>query len=112
MSRSTAFIGAAVLASIAVAMPARRDVHGLALVVRAADLQGFGRRLADLDATDFEERLVRIPTRAGSVPGRVYAPRSAARHTVLLVTGLHPAGVDEPRLVSLARKLAEAKLTV
>jgi hypothetical protein len=31
---------------------------------------------------------------------------------VLLVSGLHPAGIDEPRLVALARTLAEADVMV
>jgi dienelactone hydrolase len=31
---------------------------------------------------------------------------------VLLVSGLHPAGIDEPRLTALARRLAEANVTV
>jgi dienelactone hydrolase len=42
----------------------------------------------------------------------VYAPRGTARQTVMLVSGLHPAGIDEPRLVALARNLAETNVTV
>ena len=34
------------------------------------------------------------------------------RQTVLLVSGLHPAGIDEPRLTHLARTLAESNVLV
>jgi dienelactone hydrolase len=44
--------------------------------------------------------------------GRAYVPIGTARQTVLLVSGLHPAGIDEPRLTRLARTLAEANVTV
>jgi len=106
------FIGIAVIAVLLLGISARRYVHGLTLVVRAADLHGVVRRLADLDTVPIRERLVDAPLRAGSMRARVYSPLGTARQTVLLVSGLHPAGIDEPRLVSLARKLAETNVTV
>ena len=39
-------------------------------------------------------------------------PNGAARQTVLLVSGLNPAGIDEPRLTRLGRTLAQANVTV
>ena len=90
----------------------RRDIQGLTLVVRAADLHGIARRLADVDTVAIRERLVEMPTHAGSLRARVYAPVGTARQTVLLVSGLHPAGIDEPRLTTLARRLAEANVRV
>ena len=42
----------------------------------------------------------------------MYAPLGTARQTVLLVSGLHPAGIAEPRPTALARRLAEANVTV
>ncbi|HEY6879448.1 MAG TPA: hypothetical protein VI299_15580, partial [Polyangiales bacterium] len=48
---------------------------------------------------------------AGS--GRVYVPRGLARpRGILLVHGMHEAGIDEPRLVRFARALAGAGLFV
>lgn len=44
--------------------------------------------------------------------GRVYAPMGVGRQAVLLVSGLHPAGIDEQRLTTLARRLAEANVAV
>jgi dienelactone hydrolase len=90
----------------------KRDLHGWALVFRAANGQGVLRRLADIDTVPIDERLVSIPGRDGSVRARVYEPLTIARQTVLLVSGLHPAGIDEPRLIDLARKLAEANVVV
>jgi len=106
------FIGVAVIAVLLLGASARRDVHGLTLVVRAADLHGVVRRLADLDTVPIRERLVDVPLRGGSMRARVYAPLGRSRQTVLLVSGLHPAGIDEPRLITLARRLAEASVTV
>ena len=105
-------IGAAVIAMLLLGITALDDVHGLSLVVRAADLHGVLRRLADLDTVPVRERLVGVPDRDARIRARVYAPLGTPRHTVLLVSGLHPAGIDEPRLVALARRLAEANITV
>jgi dienelactone hydrolase len=112
MNRRLTIICLAAIVFLLVAISARRDIHGLTLVIRAADLHGIGRRLADLDTVTIRERLVDIPLRTGSTHGRAYIPVTAARQTVLLVSGLHPAGIDEPRLTALARRLAEANVTV
>src|SRR5687767_616989 len=83
-------------------------VQGLSLVVRAGDLQGPVRDLAELDTVHVSERIVSAPITDISTRARVYAPTvGEARQTVLLVSGLHPAGIDEPRLIALARTLAE-----
>ncbi len=105
-------IGVAVIAMLLLGITALDDVHGLSLVVRAADLHGVLRRLADLDTVPVRERFVGVPDRDARIRARVYAPLGTPRHTVLLVSGLHPAGIDEPRLVALARRLAEANITV
>jgi dienelactone hydrolase len=113
MTRRLTVLGvAAMVALLLLAIAARRDIHGLTLVVRAADLHGIGRRLADVDTVAIRERDVQIPLRTGSTRGRAYVPDGPARQTVLLVSGLNPAGIDEPRLTRLARTLAEANVTV
>ena len=106
------FIGVAVVASLLVGVTARRYVHGFTLVVRAADLHGSLRRVADLDTMRIGERIVRAPLKGASIRVRIYAPIGTSRQTVLLVSGLHPAGIEEPRLIALARRLAEADVTV
>jgi dienelactone hydrolase len=110
--RRWALVSIAAVALLLLGSVARRNVHGFSLVVRAADLHGVVRRIADLDTVAVTERLTRIPVQHTSIRARIYAPLQTSRQTVLLVSGLHPAGVDEPRLVSLARKLAEANVTV
>jgi dienelactone hydrolase len=112
MTRRLALTGAALIAIGLVAVHARREVHGLTLVVRAAGLQGVARRLADIDTVVIQERLVELPAQAGSMRARVYEPVGTSHQTVLLVSGLHPAGIDEPRLTTLARRLAEGNVTV
>jgi dienelactone hydrolase len=105
-------VGLAVVAVLVFGPGVRRDVHGWSLVYRAANRQGILRQLADLDTVAIGERQIAIPVRHASIRARVYAPLRASRQTVLLVPGLHPAGIDEPRLVDLARKLAEANVVV
>lgn len=112
MTRRQTSFAVATIAILLLAVPARREIHGLTLVLRAADLHGIVRRVADLDTVRIQERFLDIPFRAGSIRARLYIPVGTARQTVLLVSGLHPAGIDEPRLTGLARRLAEANVTV
>jgi pimeloyl-ACP methyl ester carboxylesterase len=110
--RGALIVTLTVLTVSAAGVTARPFVHGLSLVVRAADLQGGWRRIADLDTTAIDRRELRIPIAGGSLRARVYSPAGGARRTVLLVTGLHPGGIDEPRLVRLAGELAASGVGV
>jgi dienelactone hydrolase len=86
--------------------------HGLSFVIRVADLKGTPRRVADLDTRDLQDREIAIPTTRGSLRARVYTPDSPGRRVALVVSGLHVAGIDEPRLIRLARELAKSGVTV
>jgi dienelactone hydrolase len=102
-----------VLAAMAGALfVARPYVHGLSFVIRAADMQGAARRAADLDTRPIAERDISIPTRRGPMRGRLYVPTGAHGRAALLTSGLHPAGIDEPRLVALARHLSASGLAI
>lgn len=91
----------------------RPFVRGLSFVIRAADMKGALRRVADLDADPEREREITIPTARGALRARVYeSPTRTAHRTALLVSGLHPSGIDEPRLVRLARDLAGDDLRI
>ena len=90
----------------------RPYASGLAFVIRAADMHGAVRRVADLGTLPDTERELSIPTLGGVLRARLYEPGGARRRTVLLVSGLHPAGIDEPRLVGLARQLAASHFAV
>ena len=91
---------------------ARPYVHGLAFVVRAADVGGRSRRIADLDAVAVQTRELAIPTARGPMRARVYEPEGSHRRTALLTSGLHASGIDEPRLVRLARQIAGSHVLV
>jgi dienelactone hydrolase len=97
---------------VCAALVARPYVHGLSFVIRAAEMQGTLRRLADLDAGAEHEREIAIPTPLGPLRARLYEPARSARRAALLTSGLHPAGIDEPRLVGLARQLSSNGLAI
>jgi dienelactone hydrolase len=102
-----------VLAAMAGALFVTRPyIHGLSFVIRAADMQGAARRAADLDTQPTVERDISIPTRRGPMRARVYTPSGAHGRAALLTSGLHPAGIDEPRLVALARHLSASGFAI
>ena len=112
LAKRRAIVAGSAIALVLFGIAARPYVLGLSLVVRAANLQGLARRAADLYTVAETERLVRVPVAHTSIRARVYAPLRTSRQTVLLVSGLHPAGIDEPRLMALARELAKTNVTV
>jgi dienelactone hydrolase len=102
-----------VAAAVWIAVVARPFARGLFFVVRAADVQGAMRDLADATVRRPTERPIEIAAAtAGTMPGRLYSPAGRPRRMVLLVSGFHPAGIDEPRLVALARELAASGVAV
>lgn len=104
-----AFVLVAFAAALAVARP---YAHGLSLVVRAANLQGTWRRMADLDTVAVRERVFEMSTPGGPLRARAYEPAGGIRRTALVVSGLHPSGIDEPRLRRLSRDLAGSGVAV
>ena len=86
-------------------------LDGFSLVVRAADGRGALRSVAELATASIVETPLLVPIGTQQLHARVYSP-SEPRLTVLLVTGVHPAGIDEPRLTQLSRELAKARVTV
>jgi hypothetical protein len=101
-----------IVAAFAAALIARPYVHGLSFVIRAAEIQGLARRVADLDTTPVREREIAIPTRRGPMRARIYEPSGAHRRAALLTSGLHASGIDEPRLVRLAQQIAASHVVV
>jgi hypothetical protein len=91
---------------------ARPYVHGLSFVIRAAEMQGMPRRVADLDTTPIREREITIPTRRGPMRARLYEPAGGHTRAALLTSGLHASGIDEPRLVRLAREVSASRIAV
>jgi dienelactone hydrolase len=82
-------------------------VRGAAFVVQAAGMQGPARTVAGWRATGVTAMSVRpIPWRGGTLRSRAYQPYREGGRGILLVHGIHAAGIDEPRLVGFARDLA------
>ena len=102
-------VGGALIAATLAALP---TIHGLSFVVRATDMQGFSRRLANLGTDAAREREIAIPTTRGPLRARLYQPIRRHRRAVLLVSGLHRSGIDEPRLVHFARQLSSDDLAI
>lgn len=96
----------------AAALIARPYAHGLSFVIRAADMNGRLRALANLDTSPARERDITIPIARGPMRARLYEPDRPPRRVALLTSGLHPSGIDEPRLVRLARELSASGLAV
>jgi hypothetical protein len=103
---------ALVVAVAGLTLVTRPYVHGLSFVIRAADMQGTARRLADLDTIATHERDITMQMPQGAIRGRVYEADGRTTRTALLVSGLHPSGIDEPRLVRIARLLASNGITI
>ncbi len=103
---------ALVVLLVAAARGARPLVHGLSFVIRAASPDGAIRRVAELDAQQTSERALALTTPRGPLHGRLYEPVRGARRTILLTSGLHPAGINEQRLVALARQLTASGVAV
>jgi hypothetical protein len=100
----TALVGAVLIT--------RPYIHGLSFVIRAAEMQGAPRRAADWDTTRVTTREIAIPTRRGPMRARLYEPSGAHTRAALLTSGLHASGIDEPRLVRLARHIAASHIAV
>ena len=77
-----------------------------AFVVRAAGMTGVARRAATLEADSVTEAPVTIAWRDGQLRGRTYTPSDLSGRPIVLVPGVHAAGIDEPRLINFAREIA------
>jgi dienelactone hydrolase len=105
-------LGLAIFLLVAGGIAANDHLRAAAFVVQAAGMQGPARHAARLGTNAFDERALTIPWRGGQLRGRLYTPRGASDRAMLLVPGVHAAGVDEPRLMQFARDLASVRHTV
>jgi dienelactone hydrolase len=106
--------GAFLLLTVAlvVAVPALDVARGAALVVRAAGLRGtWPDRLDHWTAEAYDVEDLPVPSRHGPLRARLYRPHQV-RRTVILTAGVHADGIDEPRLVGLARDFAATGVSV
>ena len=97
----------AVPIAVAVMVYAAHDYfEAAAFVIRAAGLQGIARKAAALEAETVTDAVASIPWRGGQLRGRTYVPADVSGNPILLVPGVHAAGIDEPRLIKFARDIA------
>jgi dienelactone hydrolase len=101
-------VAGAVLGGPAVA----HHLRGAALVVEAGADDGWMGRMAAWSRHPHRRQDLQVASRHGPLRARLYSPSREPITTVLLVPGVHASGVDEPRLVSLADRLAARDVAV
>lgn len=111
MKRAGKFLLTALIAGVAAAALVPY-VSAAALIARAAGATGMIGRAARWEGRRVSDRWERIPTRHGAVRARIFQPSGPVTRATLLVTGVHPAGADEPRLVKLSSDLAATGVNV
>jgi dienelactone hydrolase len=100
-------VGTSVIAVLLAGYAAVHDYfEAAAFVVRAAGMKGAARSFANLEAERVTEAEITIPWRAGQLRGRRYTPADISGRPILLVPGVHAAGIAEPRLINFAREIA------
>jgi hypothetical protein len=104
--------GLAILLLCAALYASNGYLRAAAFVVQAAGMQGLARAAARFETNTFDESTLTVPWRGGQLRGRLYRPRGASDRAMLLVPGVHAAGVDEPRLMQFARDLSAVRHTV
>jgi dienelactone hydrolase len=99
---------AAVLLVAAGDLGMRTYRRGAAFVVQAAGIQGVARRVAAWQTVAVSQTMngYSVPWRGGTLKAYAYQPYRVLGRGILLVPGVHAAGIDEPRLVGFARDLA------
>ena len=84
-------------------------VRAASLVIRLAGLHGpWLDRLGRFQNGTVTTRDASIQGRSGAMRVRIYEPATRRARTVLLTGGVHAKGIDEPRLMKMARDLAVA----
>ena len=105
-SRKIALVAAAAVIVIAGVIAADDYICAAEFVIRASDMHGIARRIADFRMQPVQDERLTVSWRGGELPARRYRPLLPSARPILLVPGVHAAGVDEPRLDGFARNLA------
>ncbi|MBI4456276.1 MAG: hypothetical protein HY644_10295 [Acidobacteria bacterium] len=82
------------------------------LLLDAGNFHGLARQLVRWTSQEVHTQNVHVLTRYGGIRGRIYAPSNSNIGAVVLVHGVHAAGIAEERLGPFARKLAAHGLVV
>jgi hypothetical protein len=88
------------------------EVRSAAFLADLAGIDAWWRALLPVRAHAVRTRDLVIPTRHGPVASRLYEPDATPLGSLLVYPGIHAGGVDEPRLVTFARRLAASGVRV
>ncbi len=86
--------------------------HAAMLIARAAGSSGSLGSVARWTSGHVTESVEPVSIRDGAVRARVFRPAGKSVRAALLVSGVHPDGIDEPRLIALAREFAATGVVV
>ncbi len=110
--RSGIAIGLALALAVAAGVALAPYWTAATLSARAAGASGWVGAVSRWSARSVSESIDRIPVPTGAIRARVFRPEGAPTGAALLVSGVHSDGIEEPRLVSLARELAATGVVV
>jgi dienelactone hydrolase len=82
------------------------------LITRAAGEPRWLAPVARSAAREVTDSIEQLPARTAPIRARLFRPDGAPTRAALLVSGVHPDGIDDPRLVNLARELAATGVVV
>jgi dienelactone hydrolase len=99
-------IAICLLVAVSLTLIARPYLRGAAFVVQAAGIDGNAARAARWFDTVVTPVDLRVAWRSGELRARLYRPDHATGRPVLLVPGVHAAGIDEPRMIGFAHDIA------
>lgn len=106
------FFGLALLILLLLAHPAYTHLRAVALLLRIQNPQRWG-TLARVGAYPLEEKLTEVPAPSGPIRARLYIPQGIANApAMVIVHGVHHLGIEEPRLVALARAISACGVRV
>jgi hypothetical protein len=81
-------------------------VLAVSFIARGVALGGWLERSARAIASPTTEQMLTLATRYGPIRARLYRPSAKPIRAALLVGGVQPAGIEEPRLTHFAREVA------
>ena len=100
------------LAGMASAVAIWPTVGTVALLLDLGGWTAFPRPIVPVRAAATSSERITVPTRYGPVVARIDRPAGGANRTLVVLPGVHAAGLDEPRLTRLSTRLAGAGINV
>src|SRR3954467_14149762 len=111
--RKKLLLAAVALLAIAAAIPsANRHLRATSVLARFADPRDSG-KLANFERHAIDEKPFCFAGEKEQLCGRIYSPQDISNAPgIVLLHGVHPLGIEEPRLVSFARALSAGGVRV